>query len=218
MLPSNGRSADPKRAAFLLLCVGLNVFIESLPSNGSTCHNMQPPWYLKCHTFSSNKTVTLYACIRDVPDSNPERVLDYTCLLVYFSLFQRMLEWHFQRDNNRFFLNLFPCNIHGYFLATFDIVEPRNVPEIRKVKLSLCLINYVQRHEHAQQSGGRAHPFLTSALDGQKWSASHPSRFIPRERAPGTHWLGDWVGRSGRCETKKNLLPLPGIKPRPSRP
>jgi hypothetical protein len=31
---------------------------------------------------------------------------------------------------------------------------------------------------------------LTSALDGGEWSASRPGRFTPRERAPGTHWVG----------------------------
>jgi hypothetical protein len=35
---------------------------------------------------------------------------------------------------------------------------------------------------------------LTSVLDGGKWSASLPSHFTPREKAPGTHWIGDWVG------------------------
>jgi hypothetical protein len=35
---------------------------------------------------------------------------------------------------------------------------------------------------------------LTSALDGGEWSASRPSRFTPRERATGTHWIGGWVG------------------------
>jgi len=35
---------------------------------------------------------------------------------------------------------------------------------------------------------------LTSALDGGEWSASRPGRFAPRERVPGTHWLGGWVG------------------------
>jgi hypothetical protein len=34
----------------------------------------------------------------------------------------------------------------------------------------------------------------TSALDGGEWSASCPSRFAPRERAPDTHWIGGWVG------------------------
>jgi hypothetical protein len=38
------------------------------------------------------------------------------------------------------------------------------------------------------------HTFLTLALDGGEWSASRPSCFTPRERAPGTHWIGDWVG------------------------
>jgi hypothetical protein len=31
---------------------------------------------------------------------------------------------------------------------------------------------------------------LTSALDGDEWSASHPGRFIPRERAPSTYCTG----------------------------
>jgi hypothetical protein len=35
---------------------------------------------------------------------------------------------------------------------------------------------------------------LTSALDGCEWSASRPGRFNPRERTPGTHWIGGWVG------------------------
>jgi hypothetical protein len=35
---------------------------------------------------------------------------------------------------------------------------------------------------------------LTSALDGGEWSASRPGRFTPTERAPGTHWIGGWVG------------------------
>jgi hypothetical protein len=35
---------------------------------------------------------------------------------------------------------------------------------------------------------------LTLALDGGEWSASRPGRFTPRERVPGTHWIGGWVG------------------------
>jgi hypothetical protein len=41
------------------------------------------------------------------------------------------------------------------------------------------------------------HAFLTSALDGDEWSASFPGRFTlppPRERAPGVKWIGGWVG------------------------
>jgi len=35
---------------------------------------------------------------------------------------------------------------------------------------------------------------LTSALDGGEWSASCPGHFTSRERDPGTHWIGVWVG------------------------
>jgi hypothetical protein len=35
---------------------------------------------------------------------------------------------------------------------------------------------------------------LNTTLDGGEWSASLLSRFTPRQRAPDTHWIGDWVG------------------------
>jgi len=35
---------------------------------------------------------------------------------------------------------------------------------------------------------------LTSALDGGERLASRPGRFTPREREPGTHWIGGTVG------------------------
>jgi hypothetical protein len=34
----------------------------------------------------------------------------------------------------------------------------------------------------------------TSALEGGECSASRPGRFNSRERTPGTHWIGGWVG------------------------
>jgi len=45
---------------------------------------------------------------------------------------------------------------------------------------------------------------LTSTIDGDEWSASRSGRFTPRERAPGTHWIGSWVGTSGRGGEEKN--------------
>jgi hypothetical protein len=38
------------------------------------------------------------------------------------------------------------------------------------------------------------HVFLTSALDGDEWSASCPGCFTPGERASGIHWLRIWLG------------------------
>jgi hypothetical protein len=34
---------------------------------------------------------------------------------------------------------------------------------------------------------------LTSALDGGEWLASRLGCLTPRERAPGTHWIGGWM-------------------------
>jgi hypothetical protein len=38
------------------------------------------------------------------------------------------------------------------------------------------------------------HVFLTSALFRSEWSNSRPCSFTPGERAPGTHWIGGWMG------------------------
>jgi hypothetical protein len=57
--------------------------------------------------------------------------------------------------------------------------------------------------------------FLTSALVGGKWSASRPCRFTPGKRAPGTHWIGDWVDLGTGVdneEVKKFFLTLLGLE------
>jgi hypothetical protein len=66
-----------------------------------------------------------------------------------------------------------------------------------KVKLSLCF-NWAPCHESIL--GEWRYSFthsLTSALDAGEWSASCPGCFTPSERAPGTHWIGGWVGPMG---------------------
>jgi hypothetical protein len=58
---------------------------------------------------------------------------------------------------------------------------------------------------------------LTSDLAGGEWSASLPGRFTPGERAPGTNWIGGWVGpRAGLNDMEKwKFLPPPGLELRP---
>jgi hypothetical protein len=57
---------------------------------------------------------------------------------------------------------------------------------------------------------GIAPLFLTSALDGGERSASRPCRFIPEGRAPGTHWIGGWVGpRAGLDAVKHRKISCP---------
>jgi hypothetical protein len=61
------------------------------------------------------------------------------------------------------------------------------------------------------------HVFLTSALDGEEWSASRPGRFTLRERDPGTHWIEGWVDPGAGLGTLvKRKIPspyLPGPEP-----
>jgi hypothetical protein len=62
---------------------------------------------------------------------------------------------------------------------------------------------------------------LTPALDGGEWSASRPSRFTPRERAPGTNWIGSCVDpRAGLDAVVKRKFPSPyrDSSPRSSSP
>jgi hypothetical protein len=80
-----------------------------------------------------------------------------------------------------------------------------------KVKLSLVFFFcWSSRHEGVLRSGGIAPSVLDSALDGGEWSASCPGRFTPRERAPGTHWIGGWVGpRAGEDAVVRRKIPSP---------
>jgi hypothetical protein len=73
------------------------------------------------------------------------------------------------------------------------------VLKVKKVKLSLCLTKH---HTMKTYCGVEAElpAFLTSALVGG-WSASRPGRFTPGERAPGTHWIGGWVGPRAGLDT-----------------
>jgi hypothetical protein len=58
------------------------------------------------------------------------------------------------------------------------------------------------------------HGFLTSALVTGEWSASRPGCFTARERAPGTHWIGGWVGPRAGLDgvEKRKFLTLPRLE------
>jgi hypothetical protein len=57
------------------------------------------------------------------------------------------------------------------------------------------------------------HIFLTSALVGGEWSGSHPGYFTPRERAPGSHWLGGWVDPRAGLDDMETKTKLHGFSP-----
>jgi hypothetical protein len=69
-------------------------------------------------------------------------------------------------------------------------------------------------------SGGVAPPFSTSALYKGEWSASRPGRFTAEEIAPGTHWIGGWVGPTAALDfvEETKILTLLGFEPGPYSP
>jgi hypothetical protein len=74
-----------------------------------------------------------------------------------------------------------------------DTLPESGLARVGKVKLYPVPLTEHHAMKTYWGSGGIAHAFLTSALVGGAWFASRPGRFIPRERAPGTHLIG-WVG------------------------
>jgi hypothetical protein len=60
---------------------------------------------------------------------------------------------------------------------------------------------------------------LTSALDGGQWSASLSGRFTPRERSPGSRWIGDWVGpKADLNRESERKIPIPHRESNSDRP
>jgi hypothetical protein len=59
---------------------------------------------------------------------------------------------------------------------------------------------------------------MTSAPVGGELSASRPFRFTLRERAPGTHWLGGWVGPRIGLDAVEERQILPCRESNPGRP
>jgi hypothetical protein len=79
----------------------------------------------------------------------------------------------------------------------------------------------ITRHEGAW--GERQLPLILDLGIRLGWAVSvKPRRFTPRERTPGTHCTGGWVGPRAGPDTEargKIRSPLPGIEPRsPGRP
>jgi hypothetical protein len=81
-------------------------------------------------------------------------------------------------------------------------------------KLTLCLFLIIQTlcHENTPGCAGIAPHYLMDS-GGRGWSASRPGRFTVAEIAPGTHWIGGWLGHGegvGAVKRRK-ILPLPGF-------
>jgi hypothetical protein len=89
-----------------------------------------------------------------------------------------------------------------------------------KVKVKSLCFNWTPRHEGIlgewRYSSTNS---LTSAIDAGEWPASRPSSFTPRERAPGAHWIGVWVGpRAVLDAVVKRKIPSPRRESNPRTP
>jgi hypothetical protein len=95
-------------------------------------------------------------------------------------------------------------HLHNLFLS-FILILSAHI----EVKSCPCALT----EPHAMKAYGWRHSSthsLTLALDGGEWSGSRPDRFTPRERAPGTHWIGGWVGPRAVLDTVvKRKIPSP---------
>jgi hypothetical protein len=87
-------------------------------------------------------------------------------------------------------------------------------------KSKVPVLNKAPRHEDifGEWRYSSTHS-LTSPLDRSEWSASRPGRFTSRERAPGTHWIGGWVGPTGVLDAVvKRKIPSPRRESNPRAP
>jgi hypothetical protein len=91
-------------------------------------------------------------------------------------------------------------------------IGPHCVVLCGKVKY-ISLFNTAWKHR--SQVHVWRYPFLTSALDGGKWSKSRPGCFTrwKRSRYPVLRRLCEPDGRSGQMWRRENLLPPPGFEP-----
>jgi hypothetical protein len=90
-----------------------------------------------------------------------------------------------------------------------------------EVKSSQCFLSYFSMTPWRRTGGVEVHlhAFLTLALDGDQLLASRFGRFTPKERAPGTHWIGGWVGPWAVLDAVvKRQIPSPRRESNPKTP
>ena len=85
-------------------------------------------------------------------------------------------------------LSFYKCLV-SFFAATVRIlaVLHKGVSYLSIFNVTTCLLNCRHAMKACKETEVEPHPFLTGALDGGEWSASHPRWFNPGERAPSTH-------------------------------
>jgi hypothetical protein len=125
-------------------------------------------------------------------------------LLIYFKLIGRFHETQSERHAIEYLIIMF-----------LDIIQ--------RIDMSLSVgykSNWASRHGGVlgEWMYSSTHS-LTSALDGGGWSASRPGHFTPRERAPGTNWIGGLMApRAILDAVVKRKIPSPRRESDPRTP
>jgi hypothetical protein len=78
---------------------------------------------------------------------------------------------------------------------------------------------YGMLHRASELATSYEHGNEPSGLDEGEWSASRLGCFTPRKRAPGTHWIGGWVGRRAFLDAVVEIkIPSPRRESKPRTP
>jgi hypothetical protein len=112
----------------------------------------------------------------------------------------RMIE----RGDSCLLHNIFRCRVCSLFNASRPIATSTDIGHStcnRKVKWK-SKSKAVPVLSCRRQGGEEIYSFLTTALGGVSGQRHAPAALYPRERAPGTHWTGGWVGLRAGLDTE----------------
>jgi hypothetical protein len=138
-----------------------------------------------------------------------------------------MENWNSQLSDTWYLFCVHACRLWAWVAQSegaglddrWSILDSGRIIFSPRQALSLCF-NWAPGHEGVlgKWRYSSTHP-LTSALDGGEWSASRPCYFTPRKRAPGTHWIGGWMGpRAVLDAVMKRKIPRPRRESNPRTP
>jgi hypothetical protein len=117
--------------------------------------------------------------------------------------------------------NKFVENMANFKYLGMTVANRKCIHEEIRVKVKLSLwFNWAPSHEGVlgERRYSSTHS-LTSALDGDEWSASLPGHFTSKERVARTHWIGGRVSPRAVLDTvSKRIIPSPRRESNPRTP
>jgi len=176
----------------------------------------------KCRTESFEWSVSLFLCLcsfkRNLERFDTTRSSDwFSYCLVY------VIKLYAKEDKVRHVARMWETS--DEYRTQREYTTLKNKPKwevnsrIEGVYRWLAVVKLSLRFNWAARRGGVLgewrHSSTHSLTSAPEWSASRPSRFTPRERIPGTHWIGGWVGPRAVLDVwwREKSDPLPRLEP-----